>query len=365
MIAPLDWGLGHATRCVPLIQKFLSVGFKVIIAAEGDQKILLQSMFPHIELVEIKGYRIKYGSTKLKTILKIFFQIPKILIAINSEKKWLAGFVAEKHLDAIVSDNRFGLHHKSLISVFITHQLGIKTSLGKFADKIAQLINYQFINRFDYCWVPDSASDVHLAGALSHPPVKPATHVLYTGLLSAIQKQTQPVSIPLLLLLSGPEPQRTILENILLQQLYQLKQTAVLVRGLPAATSTIQPREGLTVYNYLSGQQLQKVINAAAIIVSRAGYSTLMDVLPLGKKCIVIATPGQAEQEYLAQWLSVKGYVCSGTQQDLQLAGLLEKALLLQVPDSLLTGNDKSADKAISVLVAALDAKQQKRKPAL
>ncbi len=178
MIAPLDWGLGHATRCVPLIQKFLSVGFKVIIAAEGDQKILLQSMFPHIELVEIKGYRIKYGSTKLKTILKIFFQIPKILIAINSEKKWLARFVAEKHLDAIVSDNRFGLHHKSLISVFITHQLGIKTSLGKFADKIAQLINYQFINRFDYCWVPDSASDVHLAGALSHPPVKPATHDL-------------------------------------------------------------------------------------------------------------------------------------------------------------------------------------------
>jgi UDP-N-acetylglucosamine transferase subunit ALG13 len=345
---------------VPLIQKFLSVGFKVIIAAGGDQKILLQSVFPQLELVEIKGYSVKYGSTKWKTVFKIFFQIPKILIAINSEKKWLKRFVTEKHLDVIVSDNRFGLHHKSIVSVFITHQLGIKTSLGKFADKIAQQINYYFINQFDYCWVPDTATDIHLAGELSHPLAKPAIPVLYTGLLSAIKKEPLHVTNPLLLLLSGPEPQRTILENMLLQQLNQQAHPAILVRGLPSATTTLPARKGLTVYNYLSGQQLQQVINASAIIVSRAGYSTLMDLLPLGKKCIVIPTPGQAEQEYLAHWLSQQGYVCSCPQQDFRLPALLQKAAWLQVPDIFLTGNKNSADEAISNLVAALDARQRK-----
>ncbi len=296
----------------------------------------------------------------MKTIFKIFFQIPKILIAINREKKWLKRFATEKHLDAIVSDNRFGLRHKSIVSIFITHQLGIKTSLGKFADKIAQRINYHFINQFDYCWVPDAATEIHLAGVLSHPAVKPAIPVLYTGLLSAIKKDPIPVTNPLLLLLSGPEPQRTILENILLQQLNQLTHPAILVRGLPSATTSIPAQEGLTVYNYLPGQQLQRVINASAIIVSRAGYSTLMDVLPLGKKCIVVATPGQGEQEYLANWLSQQGYVCACEQQDLHLPQLLEKAVLLQVPDLLLYGNDKSAGDAISKLAAILDAKHQK-----
>lgn len=345
---------------MPLIEKFLSAGFKVIIAAGGDQKILLQSAFPQLELVEIKGYSIKYGSTKWKTIFKIFFQIPKILIAINRENKWLKRFIAATHPDVIVSDNRFGLHHKSIVSIFITHQLHIKTSLGKFADSIAQRVNYRFINRFDYCWVPDSANDIHLAGVLSHPTIKPAIPVLYTGLLSAVKKEPIPVTNPLLLLLSGPEPQRTILENMLLQQVDQLLHTAILVRGLPSATTSIPPRKGLTIYNYLSGQQLQQVINASAIIVSRSGYSTLMDVLPLGKKCIVVPTPGQAEQEYLAHWLSQQGYVCACAQQDLQLLQLLEKAALLQVPEILQTGNDDSADKAINKLIAILDAKQQK-----
>ncbi len=345
---------------MPLIRKFLSVGFKVIIAAGGDQKILMQSVFPQLEFVEIKGYSIRYGSTKWKTLLKIFFQIPKILIAINSEKKWLKRFVNEKHLDVIVSDNRFGLHHKSIVSVFVTHQLGIKTSLGKFADKIAQQINYHFINQFDYCWVPDCSNDIHLAGELSHPAAKPAIPVLYTGLLSAIQKEPLSVTNPLLLLLYGTEPQRTIFEHLLFQQLYQLAQPAILVRGLPSSTTTIPAREGLTVYNYLSGRQLQQVINASAIIVCRAGYSTLMDVLPLGKRCIVVPTPGQAEQEYLAHWLSMQGYVCACPQQDLQLPALLDKAAQLPVPEILINDSENNANQAFVHLVAALDARQQK-----
>lgn len=312
-----------------------------------------------MELVEIKGYSIKYGSTKWGTIFKIFFQIPKILIAINRENKWLKRFIAERQLDAVISDNRFGLQHKGVVSVFITHQLGIRTSLGKFADRIAQRINYHFINRFDYCWVPDAATDMHLAGTLSQPRNKPVIPVLYTGLLSAIEKEAVPVTNPLLLLLSGPEPQRTILENKLLQQLPQFPYPAVLVRGLPSAATTISGRKGLTVYNYLSGRALQQLINASDVIVCRSGYSTLMDVLPLGKKCIAIATPGQAEQEYLANWLSQQGYLCTCRQDDFQLLQLFEKVALIKLPEHMFRNNDNGADQAINLLAAALHAKHR------
>jgi UDP-N-acetylglucosamine transferase subunit ALG13 len=343
---------------VPLIHKFLSAGFKVIIAAGGDQKILLQSVFPELEYVEIKGYNVKYGSTKQKTLIKIIFQIPKILIAINRENKWLKRFIRHRNLDIIVADNRFGLHHKSILSVFITHQLQIKTSLGPLADRIAQKINYHCINQFDYCWVPDAAGEVNLAGALSHPPLMPATPVVYTGILSGITKQDLPLTHKLLLLLSGPEPQRTLLENILLQQLRHYAYPFILVRGLPAQVEPITVPAWATVYNYRSGQQLQEVINAAEIIISRSGYSTLMDILPLGKKCIVIPTPGQAEQEYLAVWLARQGYLCKASQQDFSLPHLLEEVQLLQVPDLSHLSKEANAGAAISAMLTLLDAKQ-------
>jgi UDP-N-acetylglucosamine transferase subunit ALG13 len=341
---------------VPLIEKFLTAGFKVIIAAEGDQKILLQSIFPALELVELRGYRIKYGSTKWTTIFKIFFQIPQILTAINRENKWLKGIIANKPIDVIVSDNRFGLHNRNIVSVFITHQLLIKTSIGKFTDRIIQKINYSFINQFDYCWVPDAADDKNLAGALSHPVKKPAIPVVYTGILSAVQKENIPVTNKLLVLLSGPEPQRTILENILLAQLINYTGPVIIVRGLPAAITLPAVQAGVTVFNYLSGQALQQLINASAIIISRSGYSTLMDVLPLGKQCIVIPTPGQAEQEYLAAWLAQQHFVYTAKQRDFSLSQALAAAAPPVVDLSFLK-NENSTGKAISSLRLLLDAR--------
>jgi len=358
LIAPLDWGLGHATRCIPLIKKLLKAGFKVIIAAEGDQKILLQSEFPALEIVHLRGYKLKYGSTKLRTILKIIFQIPKILIAINRENKWLRHFITCKHLDVIVSDNRFGLHNSSLISVFITHQLFIRTSLGKFTDTIVQRINYHFINRFSYCWIPDAAGEINLAGELSHPAVKPKNQIQYTGVLSRINKENIAVTNKLLILLSGPEPQRSIIENILLAQLTRYTYPAVLVRGLPAAEAIVAPHAGVIIYNHLAGLQLQQVINESEIIISRSGYSTIMDVLPLGKKCILIPTPGQAEQEYLAAWLAHKNYACIGFQHNLSLPAMIEKTEKLTVPDLSSLKSSEKIEAVIATLLTRLNTKQ-------
>jgi len=326
LIAPLDWGLGHASRCVPVIEKLLNAGFKVIMAAEQDQKILLETAFPQLEMLDLKGYRLRYGSTKRQTILKIILQIPKMLIAINRENRWLHNCIKEKHLDVIISDNRFGLYNSSTTNVFITHQLRIKTSLGNRVDALLQKLNYRYINRFQYCWIPDAESEKNLAGELSHPINKPQCELIYTGLLSAIKKQEIPVTNKLLILLSGPEPQRTILENILIAQMADYGFPAILVRGLPAATDTISLSSLITVYNYLPASRLQQVINESEIVICRSGYSTIMDLLPLGKKCIFIPTPGQAEQEYLAEYLSAKNYGCMALQHQFELLPMLQKA---------------------------------------
>jgi UDP-N-acetylglucosamine transferase subunit ALG13 len=358
LVAPLDWGLGHATRCIPVIRKLLNAGFKVIIAAEGDQKILLQSTFPDLEIVQLKGYRLRYGSTKWGTILKIIFQIPKILTEINRENKWLRNFLTNKHLDIVIADNRFGLYNKNIVSVFITHQLNIKTSLGKLSDIIVTKINYYFINQFNYCWVPDAAGKENLAGELSHPFIKPLTPIIYTGFLSGITKQNIPVANKLLILLSGPEPQRTIVENILLAQLTNYTFPVILVRGLPAATDIFSSAANLTIHNFLTGQQLQQVINQSDIIISRSGYSTIMEVLPLGKKCIFIPTPGQAEQEYLAAYLADKNYACTAFQADLSLLSLIEKAEKIQLPDLSILACAGETENAIALLQSDVNKKQ-------
>lgn len=360
LIAPLDWGLGHATRCIPIVKKMLSAGFKVIMAAEGDQKILLQKEFPHLEILHLKGYRLQYAKTRLGTLAKIIFQIPKILMAINTEKRWLENVITIKHLDAVISDNRFGLYNHQITSIFITHQLHIKTLLGKFIDTRVQTMNYRFINRFTQCWVPDLAGTCSLAGDLSHPTRLPNTPVRYIGFLSRIKKQPEPVSGQLLVLLSGPEPQRTIVETMLLHQLNHYAGKVVLVRGLPtAAADSIADTPSLTVFNYLSGIELQQVINEAGVVISRPGYSTVMDLLPLGKKCIFIPTPGQAEQEYLAAYLSARGFAIAGHQHNFSLAKLLEQAQQLALANLTgLTATD-NVSPAIDELLAVIASKQQ------
>ncbi len=169
MIAPLDWGLGHATRCIPLIKNLIECGCEVIIATEGKQQVLLQEEFKHNKFVVLTGYRIKYSNNSWKTIIKILFQIPKILNAINSEHQWLRRFLKENKVDAIIADNRYGFSSPNIPSIFITHQLTIKTSAGNLADQMLQKLNYLFIGKFAQCWIPDFEGENNLAGNLSHP----------------------------------------------------------------------------------------------------------------------------------------------------------------------------------------------------
>ena len=325
MVVPLDWGLGHAARCIPIIKILLNAGFKVVAAAEGDQKILLATAFPAMEIFPVPGYRVRYGSTAGATIAKIFFQIPKILMAINRENRWLRDIIRTKNIAAVISDNRYGLFCKSIPTVFISHQLLIKTSLGKLADGFLQRLNYAFIQRFTFCWVPDAAGPEHLAGELSHPQKLPRVAVRYIGWLSRFGA-TAAAGEGLLVLLSGTEPQRTILEKKVIAQLAGSGIPTTLVRGLPAASDVLPGSPTLQIFNFKDAGELAVLARSASVILCRSGYSSIMDLLPLHKKCILIPVPGQEEQRYLADYLSGRNLVLYASQGNFSLPHLYVKA---------------------------------------
>ena len=326
----------------------------MIIAAEGDQKILLQTEFPQLEILPLPGYRLSYGRSKMKTIAKIIFQVPKILIAINREKAWLHKLIKSKHLDIVISDNRYGLRHKKIFSVFLTHQLAINSLMGRRVDGWLRKLNYRLIEHFDTCWVADNEQAPNLAGALSHPVILPAVNTRYIGILSRIKKTLSAEHRPLLILLSGPEPQRTLLENILLAQLKLYPQPATLVRGLQRTGHPIVSDSLLTVYNHLPAAPLQQLINESAVIISRPGYSTIMDLLPLGKRCIFIPTPGQGEQVYLAEYLTLSNWACQASQDEFDLATILK--LVENVAPPVIPDNVEALRRAVQQITRSLNA---------
>ncbi|WP_276503939.1 glycosyltransferase [Terrimonas pollutisoli] len=327
LVAPLDWGLGHATRCIPLIYEMLRQNADVWLAAEGAQESLLKQEFPSLPFLKLRGYRIKYGRTAAGLIRAVFFQLPKLQRAIKTENEWLREVVDQYQVDAVISDNRFGLYHSRVPSAFITHQLAIKTPFGPWIDRLIQKRNSSFINRFNECWVPDLEGTYGLAGELSHPALFPKAPVYYLGPLSRLKKNNiSQLKKHLFISLSGPEPQRTLLENKIVDALGHYHGTATIVRGLPGEASLIPSTNDIRFFNHLPTDDFNKEMEKAEFMISRSGYSTIMDIAKLGKKAIVIPTPGQTEQEYLAEYLMTKKFAFSVKQHHFQLEKMLQQA---------------------------------------
>jgi predicted glycosyltransferase len=332
LVVPLDWGLGHATRCIPIIQTLLENNCKVYIAAETATRSLLETEFPQCNFLPIKGYRIRYSRQKYFLPIKMAIQLPRILLRSFQEHRWLKKVVHQFSIDAVIADNRFGLFHSEIPSVYITHQLLIKTG-NRFSEKIIQKIHGWIIKKYTHCWVPDFEGNENIAGELSHPTKSPA-NVKYLGCLSRLSFVLPPIKkYDLLLLLSGPEPQRTIFEKLLLSQLKNFDGKGMLVRGLPKIDEE-KKNEGqifkasslLTIENHLSAAQLNEVILQSELVICRSGYTTIMDLIKIGKKAILVPTPGQTEQEYLADHLMKKKYFYFVTQQGFDLSDSLRLA---------------------------------------
>lgn len=318
IVAPLDWGIGHTTRCIPIVYALLEAGAQVILAGSGHTEIILKNEFPALPFLHLRGYNVRYSTHKRWLFLKLFSQFPAIKRTIQYEQQWLKKVVQDQKIDAIISDNRFGLYHQDIHTVYLTHQLSIQT--GKpWLTKLAQRVHYSYINRFDECWVPDAVGNHNLGALLSHPGELPAVPVSYLGILSRFHKTSYARTNPLLIVLSGPEPQRSIFEKTILYQLSKISAPATLVRGLPGETALLKAPPHVLVYNYLPATELNKLIQQSELVLARAGYSTIMDLAVLQQKAILVPTPGQTEQEYLAAVLTEKKLFYTCNQQDFNL----------------------------------------------
>ncbi len=302
LVTPLNWGLGHATRCIPVIRELLAQDCEVIIGSSGPSVVLLKNEFPALHHIEAPAYTVKYSRRKWFFPLKLLLQYPKLKKQVTKENEWLQEAVDRYSIDAVISDNRFGMYHGKVPSVIVTHQLAIKTGLGTLANYFAQKKNYAYLSKFSACWVPDYPSKPGLAASLSHPQKKPSFPVAYIGPLTRFEKiETTEIKNHLLIIVSGPEPQRTIFENKILDDIHRYNGTATIVRGLPGSASLIPSSNSIQVYNHLPAEELNKEMLKAEYIISRTGYTTIMDIAALSKKGILIPTPGQAEQEYLGR----------------------------------------------------------------
>lgn len=325
LVAPLNWGLGHATRCIPVIKEFLKQGAEVFIASDGRSLDLLKHEFPQLPFFELKGYDILYPEND-SMVFKMALSVPKILSAIKKEFLATRKLVKEHRIDLIFSDNRYGCFSKNAYTVFMTHQLNIQTPASfQWLSPFISKQNKKMISNFDECWVPDVAGDVNLSGALSHPAS--VSTVKYIGALSrfndAIVSSHAPEIIPILIICSGPEPQRTVFEKIITTQILQQNSKAVLVRGVTETNTRAEVINNLEIIHFADAEKMQQLITAASLIISRPGYSTIMDLAALGKKAIFIPTPGQTEQEYLASYFMRQKIFYMISQKEFNL----EKAL--------------------------------------
>lgn len=318
LVAPLNWGLGHATRCVPIINALIDFGFEPIIASDGDALVLLQKEFPDLFSIELPSYKISYSKQKAYFKLKLLKDTPKILKAIKAEKKATKHIVKTHDIVGIISDNRLGVYSKKVPSVIMTHQLNV---LSGNTTWLSTLLHKKFIRHFDTCWVPDFEVDDNLSGKLGHGnsikvPIK------YIGPLSRFLKKDSEILNKLLVILSGPEPQRTLLGEKLLEALKNYKEKVIFVYGNIEDEQTIQVVGNITLYNFMTTNQLEKTINESELIISRSGYTTILDLAKLGKKAFFIPTPGQYEQEYLAKRLSESNMIPFCNQNDFTLEKL-------------------------------------------
>ena len=312
LVSPLDWGLGHASRCVPIVWYLLEMGKDVVIAGSGSSFALLRKEFPDLEAVELDGMIVHYSHHRSQ-VWTLVGQLPSMLKAMRKEHERIAAIVQEYRIDTIVSDNRFGLWCEGVESVYITHQLMVKLPWWCcWAEGIVRRWHRRVIAHYTYCWVPDVEGKDNLSGDLSHKYSLPrnARWVGWLSRFEGVQTSNELRPYRNVAVLSGPEPQRQMLEDELRRMFLRRGERSLIVRGVVTAQADCwgykdaQKKGCVTTVDMLPTEELKLVLENAGWIYCRSGYSSLMDlaVLRMLDKAVLYATPGQPEQEYLKRY---------------------------------------------------------------
>lgn len=332
LVAPLNWGLGHATRCVPIIRALIIEGYNPILASDGVALEMLRKEFPDLQTLELPSYQIEYAKNGKNFKWKMIKNSPKMILAILEEKKIIKSWISEFNIIGIISDNRLGVRSKRIPSVFITHQLNVLTGSTTW---ITSKLHQNIIKKFTECWVPDFKQKPNLTGKLGH--IKNNNlNLKYIGPLSRLEYKPLKSKYDLMVILSGPEPQRTILQKKLEIEVQKFNGNVIFIKGIIEKEQTIYQTKNVTFYNFMNSNEIETAFNESKIVLCRSGYTTIMDLAKLGKKAFFIPTPGQFEQEYLAVKLKRNGLYASATQDDFSIENLLEIDLYrgIQTPEN-------------------------------
>ena len=342
LVAPLDWGLGHATRTIPVIRNFLRQGATVDLAVSGREAALYQSEFPELEQINISGYNIRYPERGFEMPFWLFKNYRHIRRVIRAEHQIAENLKRERGYDILFSDNRFGFWAAGAKNIYMTHQLRIAFPQAFSAfEKIGVEWHQSQMKKFDEIWVPDYAELPGLAGKLSHVEYADenfAKKIRYIGPQSRFSKETADKftsenaqkKFRFLALLSGPEPMRTAFENALLRAFSKIAGQHAIIRGLPGEKNLPQTSSHITLFNHLETADFANAVKNAKWVISRPGYSTVMDMVNLSAKCIFVPTPGQTEQVYLGNSLQQAGFAKLLTQHEISAVSLLNTARKLE-----------------------------------
>lgn len=317
----LNWGLGHASRSVPVIRSLSDSGYEVVIASDGDSLKMLRKEFPLLNYEIITGYNVTYPFRSI--MLNILLNSFKISRAMFCEYIKLDKMIDKYKPAVIISDNRYGFRSRRTRSVMLCHQMTVyhKNSIISY---LANMMNRFLLNRFDEVWIPDFSGNKSLAGKLSDLGFSVEHH--YIGPLSRLKKDKHQMEYDIAIVLSGPEPQRTYFEKILIDQLKNCKQKAILVRGVITDREKTKSFNNIDIIDFANTEEMDLILNSSKLLIARSGYSTVMDVASLGIKAVFIPTPGQTEQEYLAQYLKEKGFFYSIEQSRFDLGLVLKES---------------------------------------
>lgn len=320
LIAPLNWGLGHATRCIPIIKALQENNYIPIIASDGIALELLKKEFPYVQTLKLPSYRIEYAKKGKNFKWKLLKNFPEMIKAIWKEEKKVRKWIKKYDIDGIISDNRLGVFSKKIPSVYLTHQLNVMTGNTTWFTSI---LHQHIIKKHNECWIPDVEGTPNLTGKLGHI-VNPDFNIKYIGPLSRMQKKETPKLYDLMIILSGPEPQRGLLEEKLKTEILSYKGKVVFIKGIIEKDQKKEQIENVTYYNFMNSRQLEQTFNESEIVICRSGYTTIMDLVKLDKKAYFIPTPGQYEQEYLAKKFKEEGLVPYAKQDDFRIDNLNE-----------------------------------------
>jgi len=320
LIAPLNWGLGHATRCIPIIRALKENNYIPIIASDGVALELLRKEFPDLQTLELPSYQIEYAKNGANFKWKLIKNGPKMIRAILEEKKIIQNWIKNYAIDGVISDNRLGVFSKKIPSVFITHQLNVMTGNTTW---LTSKVHQSIIKKYTACWVPDHAGTPNLTGKLGHVD-NPNLKAQYIGPLSRLQKKLLPKKYDLMVILSGPEPQRGILEKHLKVEIVKYSGSVIFIEGIIEKKQKIATIGNVIYYNFMNSIELEQAFNESEMVLCRSGYTTIMDLAQLRKKAFFIPTPGQYEQEYLAKKMKKDGLVPYAKQDTFRMENILE-----------------------------------------